>query len=133
LLELAGLPIPTGFEGESLLPLLQEGGQEAADRPSFASLPSNIMKTARLQVALNDGSWSLVRDLDDEGKEYLFDLEIDLREDANLVDLEPEVAARMRRQLDAHEAVEPRDGASQQGVRIDPAIAERLRAVGYLQ
>ena len=132
LLEIAGVPVPDAFEGESLLPLLRDGA-ELADRPNFASLPAHIMKTGRLQVAVNDGSWTLVRELDEQGREYLYDQAIDPREDANIIDLEPEVAARMREMLDAHQAVEARAGTSQQDVRIDPAIAERLRAVGYLQ
>ncbi|MDJ0846740.1 MAG: sulfatase [Myxococcota bacterium] len=132
LLDLAGVSVPESFEGESLLPLLLGEG-ERADRPNFASLPASIMKSSRLQSALNDGSWTLVRDLDAAGEEYLFDLAVDPREDANLVDLEPAEASRMREALDAHEAVGPRRGASESDVRIDPAIAERLRAVGYLQ
>ncbi len=132
LLELAGVAIPAGFEGESLLPLLV-AGEEAPDRPNFASLRANIMKTSRLQTAHNDGSWTLVRELDEEGREYLFDLAVDPREDANVVDLEPAAARRMRGVLDAHESVEARPDASRSDVRIDPAIAERLRAVGYLQ
>jgi len=132
ILDLAGVPVPEDFEGESLLPLLREG-EAPADRPNFARLPDKIMKTSRLQAALNDGTWTLVRDLDEAGREYLFDLSLDPREDANILDLEPEVAARMREALDAHEAVEARSGTSEQDVRIDPAIAERLRAVGYFQ
>ena len=45
----------------------------------------------------------------------------------NLVDLEPAEAERLRGVLREHMAGE------QAGVRIDPDIAERLRAMGYLQ
>ncbi len=132
LLELAGVPVPDGFEGESLVPLMTGAGQ-GADRPSFASLPANIMRTATLQTALNDGAWTFVRDRDAAARERLFDLEWDRLEDANLVEFETEAAARMRAALDAHLAAPPRAGVSRQNVRIDPAIAERLRAVGYLE
>jgi len=132
LLDLAGVPVPDDFEGESLVPLLS-GAAPAVDRPSFASLPFDIMRTSTLQDAVNDGSWTFVRDIEEGGEEHLFDLEWDLAEDANLVELEPEAAARMRAVLDAHLAAEPRPGVSRGNVRIDPAVAERLRAVGYLE
>jgi hypothetical protein len=38
----------------------------------------------------------------------------------------------MRALLDAHLA-EGGDGVAESGVRIDPSIAERLRAMGYLR
>jgi hypothetical protein len=39
----------------------------------------------------------------------------------------------MRKLLDAHERTGTRAGVNREDVRIDPKIAERLRAVGYLQ
>jgi len=132
LLDLAGLPIPEGFQGASLVPLMS-GQEPEADRPSYASLRAHILLESKLQVALNDGSWTLVRDLEGEGEEKLFDLAVDLAEDANLIDLEPEQAALMREVLDAHEQQGAREGIHRERVRIDPRIAERLRAVGYLQ
>jgi arylsulfatase A-like enzyme len=132
LLDLAGVPIPQGFEGESLVPLMT-GAEPEADRPSYASLPAHILVSSKLQIAVNDGSWTLVRSLEDGGEEYLFDLAVDPQEDANLIDLEPDAVRPMREILDAHERIETRAGVSRDRVRIDPAIAERLRAVGYLQ
>ena len=41
-------------------------------------------------------------------------------------------ARRMRALLDAHLA-ERDEGVIEKGVRIDPGIAERLRAMGYLR
>jgi arylsulfatase A-like enzyme len=145
-LDLAGVPIPDDFEGESLWPFMA-GDEAGGDRPSFAALPAHIMRTSKLQAAVNDGSWTLVRDLaeardgvegaeansEDASGEHLFDLEWDPAEDANLVEFEPEEALRMRALLDAHLAVPPRAGVNRENVRIDPAIAERLRAVGYLE
>ncbi|MEE3332200.1 MAG: sulfatase [Myxococcota bacterium] len=136
LLDLAGVSIPEGFEGTSLVPLMfadSSAAGRAEDRPSYASLRANIILSSKLQVAVNDGSWTLVREVGGDGKEHLFDLAVDSREDANLIDLEPEQAVRMRALLDAHERVAGRAGVSRADVRIDPAIAERLRAVGYLQ
>jgi choline-sulfatase len=132
ILEIAGVAVPDDFEGESLLPLIEASSAEP-DRPNFAALGPPILTGAVEQVAVNDGSWSLARNLDDGGKEFLFERELDPWEEANLVDLEPGAAARLRSVLDAHLAVEPREEARATDVRIDPNIAEALRAMGYLQ
>jgi arylsulfatase A-like enzyme len=132
LLELAGAPIPESFEGASLVPLMS-GPEPEEDRPSYASLKAHIVRSSKLQIAVNDGSWTLVRNLEGDQEERLFDLAVDPREDANLTDLEPDRAEPMRQMLDAHEQVGARAGVKRKEVRIDPAIAERLRAVGYLQ
>jgi arylsulfatase A-like enzyme len=131
-LDLAGVTIPASFEGDSLLPLLDSPGQ-ARDRPNFAGLGPPIMSNAVEQVSVNDGVWSLARNLDDEGREFLFDRRVDPGEDANLIDLEPAAAARMRALLDAHLAAEPLPDTRATDVRIDPGIAQRLRQLGYLQ
>jgi arylsulfatase A-like enzyme len=132
LLDLAGVPIPEGFEGASVVPLMS-GLEPEADRAAYASLKAHIVLSSKLQTAVNDGSWTLVRDLEGDHEDHLFELAVDPQEDANLIDLEPEAAERMRRMLDAHEQTGVRPGVNRKQVRIDPSIAERLRAVGYLQ
>jgi arylsulfatase A-like enzyme len=131
-LDLIGVPIPSEFEGESLVPLI-EADVPQPDRTVFADLGEPILKNAIEQVSVNDGAWSMARNLDEAGREFLFEREIDPLEDANLIDLEPEQAERLRAVLDAHLAVEVRDGTRIEDVSIDPGIAAALRAVGYLQ
>jgi len=131
-LDIAGVAVPEGFEGESLLPLIA-ATEPQPDRLNFAALGAPILVGAVEQVSVNDGSWSLARNLDGGRREFLFDRELDPLEDANLVDLEPAAAERMRAVLDAHLSVEARADARAANVRIDPRIAELLRAVGYLQ
>jgi hypothetical protein len=104
-----------------------------ADRPSFAALGAPILAGVVEQISVDDGSWSLARNLDAQGREFLFDREVDPQEDVDLVALEPAAAERMRAVLDSHWAAGSRPEARATGVRIDPAIAERLRAMGYLQ
>ncbi len=145
LLELAGVPVPDRFEGASLVPLMT-GARDEPDRPSFAALGVPLFPDASVQTAVSDGSWTYARNAtppaDDpaayEGKavapgaEYLFDRRVDPGENANLVVREAAEAERMRALLDAH--LEARDaGVVERGVRIDPSIAERLRAMGYLR
>ena len=129
LLDLAGLPPCADFEGESLLPLL--AAPSGPDRPSHASLGALLYPDARLQESLTDGAWSFVRDLAPGGREWLFDRRIDPDENVDLSALEPKRAAALRAQLDAGFGKAPAAGAVRPEVRIDPALAERLRALGY--
>jgi arylsulfatase A-like enzyme len=132
LLDIAGLPVPERFEGESLLPLI-DATEPMPDRPTFADLGEPILAGAAPQVSVNDGAWSLARDLDERGREFLFERALDPMEDANLIEFEPEAAVRLRTVLDAHLAVEAREDTRIEDVTIEPGIAEALRAVGYLQ
>jgi arylsulfatase A-like enzyme len=135
LLELAGVPVPESFEGASLLPLVT-GETPAADRPSFAALGAPLYRDASIQASVAEGGWSYARKLAPDpgaGDEQLFDLGVDPDENVDLARREPAEAARLRAALDAHLSVAPIAGATQRDVRIDPSIAERLRAMGYLQ
>jgi hypothetical protein len=105
-----------------------------------------LFPDASVQTAVSDGTWTYARnaappDGDPEayegkavspGKEFLFDRGVDPGENANLIAREPGEAERMRTLLDAHLARDTR-GVVEKGVRIDPEIAERLRAMGYLR
>jgi choline-sulfatase len=145
LLELAGVAVPASFEGGSLVPLMT-GAREEPDRVTFAALGVPLFPDASVQSAVSDGSWTYARNApapeDDPeayegravapGAEYLFDRRVDPAENANLVAREPTAAERMRALLDGHLAAES-PGVVEPGVRIDPGIAERLRAMGYLR
>lgn len=145
LLAMAGVDIPKSFEGESLLPLLT--GQEAErGRLSFARLGVPLFPDASAQWALHDIDWTYARnaeaDQDDPkswrsraigpGLELLFDHAIDPQENVDLKDMESEEAARLREVFETHIAGGDA-GVRARGIRIDPGIAEKLRALGYLQ
>ncbi|HXV37042.1 MAG TPA: hypothetical protein VEC18_07825, partial [Myxococcota bacterium] len=66
-------------------------------------------------------------------RERLFDLRVDPDEEVDLLEIEPEAAARMRELLDAYRERAPVPGAARSEVRIDPQIVDKLRALGYLQ
>ena len=145
LLDLAGITVPPNFEGRTLVPLMIESTAER-DRPSFAALGVPLFPDASVQTAISDGAWTYARNAiaaeDDEtayedravapGAEYLFDRRVDPGENVNLIEREPSMAARMRTLLDAHLA-EGGAGVVEKGVRVDPGIADRLRAMGYLR
>ena len=59
--------------------------------------------------------------------------QIDPGENVNLIEREPEEAARMRAALDVYLEREPLPGVLSKEVRIDPGIAAKLRALGYMQ
>jgi arylsulfatase A-like enzyme len=145
LLELAGVAAPESFEGRSLVPLLT-GAAEEPDRPSYAALGVPLFPDASVQASVTDGAWTFARNAtapegDDKayearavapGAEYLFDHRVDPGENVNLVARETEQAGRLRQLLDGQRAA-GEAGVVERGVRIDPGIADRLRAMGYLR
>jgi len=147
LLEMAGIPIPDHFEGASLLPLLI-AANPPRDRTAFAALEQPLFVDASVQTSATDGAWTYAQDREwsktDDAKandgdapgaptaEFLFDRAVDPGENVNLISREPEQANRMRTLLRDHLEVRDR-GIVETDVRIDPTIADRLRAMGYLQ
>ncbi len=134
LLELAGLPVPASFEGRSLLPRIT-GAEPDEDRIAYAGLGLPLYPDASVQVSVSDGVWTFARNVapDPHPAEFLFDRSVDRRENVNLIGREPAQATRLRAALDAHLAAEPVPDALASDARIDPAIAERLRAMGYVE
>jgi arylsulfatase A-like enzyme len=131
-LDLAGIPVPESFQGESLLPIIEDPAS-ASDRTNFAALGPPVMPGALEQVSVTDGTWTMLRNLGDPGREYLFDRKLDPREDVDLLEIEPDQADRMRAILDAHLASETIEEIHESGVRISPMIRDRLKALGYLE
>jgi arylsulfatase A-like enzyme len=146
LLDLAGVPTPEQFEGASLLPLMASEAA-AEDRPSYAALGVTLFPDASVQTAVTTGAWTYARNAPpiegepeaypsravDPGKEFLFDRSVDPGEKVNLIDLERRRAEAMQAKLDRHLAELPAQDVKDEGVRIDPGIADRLRAMGYLR
>lgn len=132
LIDLAGLPVPPSFEGRSLLPLAL-GETKARDRETFAALGEPLFPDAHVQRSVSDGTWTYARNLEPgaDPAELLFDRRVDPGENVNLVTIEPDEAARMRERLEAHFAAGS-DALRRTGVRIEPGISLRLRALGYL-
>jgi arylsulfatase A-like enzyme len=137
LLELLGVPIPESFEGKSLWPLVLDEAQgvRGEDRVSFAALGLPLFRDASVQSSVNDGAWTYARnvELDPENSEFLYDRQVDPREDVNLIGLEPEEASRLRAILREHREAPMQENILNSNVHIDPEIAERLKAMGYLE
>lgn len=110
LLEGAGVPIPATMEGRSFWKLLtgeeKEGGHQRV-------ISAECSWEAKWSLRTNRYKFILAREPDFEGhpSRELYDLKADPGEDSNLVDQQPELAARMETELEGW-------------------IAERLEALG---
>lgn len=99
MLELAGAQPAPGYDwdGVSLLPLLQDAGN-VFERPMFWRM------NHRGQRAMRKGRWKYLRV---DGHDYLFDIQNDARERANLAKLEPERLKDMRAEWETWQASMP--------------------------
>ncbi|MGD9712915.1 MAG: sulfatase [Thermomicrobiales bacterium] len=86
------------FDGESLLPVLRGEAEDATDRVLFWRMKFRSQRAMRL------GRWKYLAIDDDE---YLFDIETDERERANLRRREPERFEKMRGAFAAWETTMP--------------------------
>jgi arylsulfatase A-like enzyme len=126
LLDVLQLDAPEGLQGTSLLPLVQATGPQ----PHRLSFSETLNNPKRRLVSASDGRYKLIVSLDG-GDPWLSDLQDDPSEMRNYVAREPQVVARLRQALDDYAA----EGAATQGSReaLDPAVRERLRALGYVK
>ncbi len=93
LCELAGLPAPDGLDGRSLLPLLADPTAPGRPAVSYASGRETI-RTDRYRL-IRHAKGGTVSHLE------LYDHRDNDGETRNLADSQPELAARLARQLDA--------------------------------
>ncbi len=136
LLELLEVPCEPPFLGRSLVPLL--AGQPLERRPAFAERrslatpelrrpPSPFLRGEELSVSTP--SWHFLRC---EGRpDELFDTARDPLERENVAASNPDVAARLRKLLDAWVAAHAAAAPSADGRPVDPALLEALRNLGY--
>ncbi|MFT5441460.1 MAG: arylsulfatase A-like enzyme [Myxococcota bacterium] len=125
LLELLGIAPPAQFEGRTLTPLI--AGQEAQSQHRTVASEQRALKS------ILEFPWKLVRD-EDGGEALLFNLVSDPGEENNLAATQPEVLARLNKQLS--DRFEGHLGTAvpevQPGIE-DPELLERLRALGYIE
>jgi arylsulfatase A-like enzyme len=97
LLDVAGLPIPSGLDGTTLAPLLTGRGP-APNRSLFWHFPHYTNQGSRPSGAVRDGNWMLVEYYDAE-KAELYDLSEDPGESRDLAARNPDRVIRMRAAL----------------------------------
>lgn len=122
-LEALGVGVPEGLRGVSLVPVLT-GRAAPPHRTLFAE---RTLYGEELRAAV-DWPWKLIERPSD-GKLWLYDLETDGSELRDLAARHPRITERLRRRLRevAREATPPAEG-----VELDSATREQLRALGYL-
>jgi arylsulfatase A-like enzyme len=121
--DLLDLPVPAGIDGMSLLPAMESGRAPA----NGVALMEN-MHFAEERVGLRTDAHKYVRWA--IGKEEAYDLRADPGERVDLAGV-PSVVEPLRRTLDRIVAEKPARPSST-SVRPDPATAEALRALGYV-
>jgi arylsulfatase A-like enzyme len=99
LMELAGLPAPSGLDGISFAPLLTGRGS-APERSLFWHFPHYTNQGSRPSGAMREENWMLIEFYDEDAAE-LYDLRHDIREMRNVAAQQPERVARMQEALAA--------------------------------
>jgi len=140
ILDLVGLPVPAGFNGRSLLSLIEGTRQEGFDYAlseletdeGFGKIIS--IRTARWRYVDNPGNRNPVglrnHSFYEIAREELYDLQSDPNEKTNVVDQHPDVAARLRERVRRlHSAHAPGEA----GGEVDAETLDRLRALGYVE
>lgn len=123
LLELLALPVPSAFEGESLVGLID--GSDTGDRIAIAE--------QRALKSWFEYPWKFIRSTD-TGRVELYDLEKDPLEQNNVADTHPDIAIKLSDRLNARLAEGSGDAVPElePGI-VDPEHLERLRALGYIE
>jgi len=131
ILELAGLPLPEGIAGISLL-RPADGERPAYSETLYEHFPRLAKPGEELASVRIDG-WKLVSGPD---REELYDLNADPREERNVAAAHPERLAQLRTALEALRVGRPQDARPRE---IDLSEEEkrehieRLRSLGYVE
>jgi arylsulfatase A-like enzyme len=139
-LELAGLPVPTSFEGHSLAPLLR--GESGATAPDFVFMESGNSNGDRpLQLTVRSGRWKLILVPSKEDQAFmggvareLYDVWADPDEQHNVAADHPQELDRLSTELHrwARQHPEPGKALSREAVKgMSPEQIAFLRALGY--
>jgi arylsulfatase A-like enzyme len=144
LLEIAGVDLPAGIEGRSLLPSLRDPDvrERVTETPSFAhvvTMPLRLHEAVMADpsvigtISVVRGEWKcIVEDYATHRKPSvaLFDLERDPAELRDVASVRPEIAGELEGEARAWWAA--RSGAATaEPSEVDPAAEEQLRALGY--
>jgi arylsulfatase A-like enzyme len=126
LLQVAGLKAPAGFQGQSLLPLMQKPGK---DRISYARL----MRAHSYKLSIIRDGYKLIlmhkRNRDESEVYFLPD---DPGERNPLQDQNPDVAARLSQEVLKWSQQPPLSPPAKLEKQLDEGQEEQLRALGYV-
>jgi choline-sulfatase len=138
-LDLVGLPVPSGFDGVSLLSIVAQEALPAAsppppNPPDALAGPVSYAETYYPRFHYN---WSELATLETERWKYvraprpeLYDLRKDPKERHDVTAEHPEVAATLARHLDSMNLEQGRSEPTPS--KLDPEALARLQALGYV-
>ena len=138
-LDLVGLPVPSGLDGVSLLGVvaregLRAGAPPPADATDALAGPVSYAETYYPRFHYN---WSELVTLETERWKYvraprpeLYDLRADPRELRDVTAKHPQIAATLARHLDSMNL--ERAGGEPTPTKLDPEALARLQALGYV-
>ena len=129
LLELTGLPIPRGMQGESLVPFLQGESRRknrfALSESYFASIQLGVSPIFSIQ----DSTWKYIESPHPE----LYDLAKDPKETRNIIEEKKSLSQQMKQKLLKYGEIHRGPAAEQSEKRsITPEQEEQFAALGYL-
>ncbi len=128
ILDLVGAAAPTKVQGRSLVGLMFDPGRKD-DVPAYGeAMASNIQFGWSALHALRTPRYKYI----DAPRAELYDLVRDVREQENVLAESPEVARRMKAELDRIMAETSRDAPAPQAADLDKETMERLSALGYV-
>ena len=124
LLEIAGLPVPGGLDGESLVPLVTQRSQREPGPVYLESYHPRLWWGARELLGLRTGPWLFIQ----SPRPELYNVDEDPAETVNLAARHPQEMERFAARLRGYTAGrDPMAGLT----ATDPETAGRLRALGY--
>jgi tetratricopeptide (TPR) repeat protein len=125
LLDIAGLPVPEGLDGASLVPLVTLRSRTEPGPAYLESYHPRLWWGARELVGLRTGPWLFIR----SPRPELYDVEHDPAAAVNLAARNPQEMERLAGRLARYAAgADPLQGRA----ATDLETAGRLRALGYL-
>jgi choline-sulfatase len=139
-LDLVGLPVPSGLDGVSLLPMVAHESTTAdtpadpADHSDAITGPVSYAETYYPRfhynwselMAVETGRWRYVR----APRPELYDLQNDPKELHDVTAAHPRVAATLASHLDSLNVQQP--GGEPTPAKLSPEESARLRALGYI-
>jgi choline-sulfatase len=124
LLEIAGLRVPAGLDGESLVPLVTQRSDREPGPVYLESYHPRLWWGARELLGLRTGPWLFIQ----SPRPELYNVDEDPAETVNLAARYPQEMERFAARLKAYTAGrDPMAGLT----ATDPETAGRLRALGY--
>jgi arylsulfatase A-like enzyme len=128
ILELAGVPAPSGLEGQSLVPLW-ETGEEAY--PPQVSI-SEMWRTNWHMIAARTEQFKYIWNSKAPDQPRLFDLHADPGETQNVLDHFPQKGQEFQKIVDQHLARAAETAEINEAPEMDENLVKRLRDLGYL-